>query len=377
MRYIVPAVKQLLYAVLVLIGGLCAAEIALRAQRVERGLAASEIHDRSSLEFYVMPSTETFQQLRPLTKIPITPAGGGSDFVLETNSFGLRGPEVAVPKPRGVFRVICLGDETTVAAHLPPDQTYCARLQERLQAQTQLTIEVINAGIPHGCPLTEYLLLKQRLIGLQPDVVMLHIDPTDVRDDRAIRPFTWIGDDGLPLAAVHPATMKSGGTSLFRLADEFAVVDWLRQNGVDFWEQETSGVAGSPNEEGAGEGASTFDSASIDRALSAVKYAWAVAGGAYCELIVTSAREPFRMPNWSLAEYSREHGIPYADAAALLGGARGQNGDPTGDRLTASEHDVYASVQAEAIVAHVPGIWTKPSPASIPALPDIARNPAE
>ncbi|REJ76823.1 MAG: hypothetical protein DWQ34_22325 [Planctomycetota bacterium] len=377
LRSIVGALKQLLYAVLVLIAGLCAAEVTLRAQRVQRHLTTADLRSHSAQAAYVAPSDQTFQQLAPLSKFLVT-ADDGEEFILETNSFGLRGPEVTVPKPGGVFRVICLGDETTLAAALPAEQTYCERLEEYLQARTQLRVEVVNAGLPHGCPLSSYLLLKQRLIGLQPDVVLLHIDPTDVQDDLAIRPFTWMDADGRPLAAVHPAAGKPHDSSLARLSDEFAVLDWLREHGIRLWQEETAGKAGRSSPVADRADSSQPEAARIAQTLAPVLLVRDVAAGAYAEFIISSARDPFGKTTWSLADYSQEQSLTHVDAASLLTPSTGDDPGEAGiARLNVVGHDRYAAALAEAVMNRVAGIWTEPPPSSIPTLPDIARTPAQ
>lgn len=60
------------------------------------------------------------------------------------NSLGLRGPEIQVPKPVGVFRVLLLGDSITLGGRLPEEETFASRL-ERLLAPEKA--ETINAGV--------------------------------------------------------------------------------------------------------------------------------------------------------------------------------------------------------------------------------------
>lgn len=67
-----------------------------------------------------------------------------------TNSLGFRDEEIAVPKPQGVYRIVCIGGSTTVEGPRN-DLTYPKTLQQLLRDyfQTPL-IEVINCGVDGG-----------------------------------------------------------------------------------------------------------------------------------------------------------------------------------------------------------------------------------
>ena len=123
----------------------------------------------------VMPGNETFLRMRALASVEREVPETAEVVAFRTNSFGLRGPEIELPKPSGVFRILCLGDETTVAAEVGEELTYCNQLQQLLQPFTDLKVEVVNAGLPGGCPLTCELLLRHRLLGIQPDLILLHL----------------------------------------------------------------------------------------------------------------------------------------------------------------------------------------------------------
>ncbi|HEB53493.1 MAG TPA: hypothetical protein ENI87_09590, partial [bacterium] len=50
-------------------------------------------------------------------------------FRLRTNSLGLRGPDVAVPKPPGTFRIVMLGDSVTFGWGVDDEVTFARRLE--------------------------------------------------------------------------------------------------------------------------------------------------------------------------------------------------------------------------------------------------------
>ena len=122
---------------------------------------------------------------------------------VRTNSLGLRGPELVVPKPADLYRIVVLGDETIFAPETPDSDHFCSQLQSLLQTRSNTKFEVINAGVPGHCPLTEFLHFKQRLIALQPDLVLLHFDWSDVSDDRLIRRRAKCDRAGVPQSVPH------------------------------------------------------------------------------------------------------------------------------------------------------------------------------
>lgn len=133
----------------------------------------------------------------------------GEPVTITVNSHGLRGPEVAVPKPAGVYRVLCLGDETVLGRYVDEPHTMPARLQQLLQAHTRLRVEVLNGGVPGDCPLLAWLRLRHSLLALQPDLIVLHVDMTDIDDDRRRRRDTRLDSASTPIACPHPVLVRS------------------------------------------------------------------------------------------------------------------------------------------------------------------------
>ncbi len=64
------------------------------------------------------------------------------------DSRGYTGREVALPKPAGEFRVVCMGDSCTFGENVPLAQTYPARLEKLLkQRMAGRAVRVVNAGV--------------------------------------------------------------------------------------------------------------------------------------------------------------------------------------------------------------------------------------
>lgn len=193
--------KQLLTAVIVVVVLLCLFEIGLRVYDSHTGqITRSDLYDQG----FVAKSRSCYVELKPLLHVEVVPENGSAPFELQTNSLGLRGAEITLPKPPGTWRILCLGDERTAALDLPEAQTYCGHLQRYLQSRSSVPVEVWNAGVPGGCPLLSSLQFRQKLSGLQADLVLVNFDMSDVWDDYHLRPYTRLDRDNRPLACFHP-----------------------------------------------------------------------------------------------------------------------------------------------------------------------------
>lgn len=105
------------------------------------------------------------------------------DVHYETNSLGFRNPEITMPKPEGVCRVLGLGDSQTMGIGVERDDTYLSILQTRLQSRTpQSRIEVINAGVPGWGTSQELARLEHMGANLEPDIVIVGVGTNDTRD---------------------------------------------------------------------------------------------------------------------------------------------------------------------------------------------------
>lgn len=102
------------------------------------------------------------------------------EILLETNRFGFRGPEISIPKPPHITRILFLGDSVTFGLRLEYRQTFPYQVGAILNRETDIRYETINAGIPGYSTWQEYLLYEQTLAQLQPDIVVLTFVLNDV-----------------------------------------------------------------------------------------------------------------------------------------------------------------------------------------------------
>src|SRR5439155_23291995 len=123
----------------------------------------------------------------------------GTEF--NTNALGLRDREIVRPKPPSVFRVLLQGDSFTEGGGLPVEMTVAKRVEAALNGHgCRTTVEVVNAGVASYSPILEYLQLKHVSLALQPDLVVLNFDMTDVHDDWVRTAVARLDADGLPVA---------------------------------------------------------------------------------------------------------------------------------------------------------------------------------
>lgn len=134
------------------------------------------------------------------------------------NSLGYRGPEIAIPKPEGVFRIAVIGGSTTYGFFLEPEETYPAQLQEILREEYGYnTIEVINTGAPYYSTWDSLVNLEFRILDLEPDLILVYDNINDVYA-RNVPPDCYQGLN--PLRGLSPISgiWHGGEGSLSRSA---------------------------------------------------------------------------------------------------------------------------------------------------------------
>ncbi len=95
------------------------------------------------------------------------------------NALGLRGPELAPRRPEGALRVLALGDSITFGYHVADAETWPAQLEARLGARG-VRAEVVNGGCGHFTITDERAYLEERLLSLEPSVVVVQFCSNDV-----------------------------------------------------------------------------------------------------------------------------------------------------------------------------------------------------
>ena len=100
---------------------------------------------------------------------------------ININSHGFRGPEFEVQKPEGTYRVFVIGGSSTFGLGTADNATIPAHL-ERMYLETDLPfrVEVINAGITGAQSYIEHMLVKDRILGMDPDLLIVYDGHNDI-----------------------------------------------------------------------------------------------------------------------------------------------------------------------------------------------------
>jgi lysophospholipase L1-like esterase len=96
---------------------------------------------------------------------------------VEVNSLGMRGPEVALAKAPGTFRVAAIGDSLTFGYGVLGEEAWPAALGRALNENPGLlgaqTVEVLNLGVSGYNSQDEAVVLEKKALALDPDVVVV------------------------------------------------------------------------------------------------------------------------------------------------------------------------------------------------------------
>jgi len=119
----------------------------------------------------------------------------------KTNSKGLRDKEYDYDKPRGKFRIVCLGDSVTFGWGISAGDRFTEILESKFR-----NVEVINIGVPAYGLDQMLLFLKREGVRYNPDLVVVYLIPDDLRRvfySGAPKPlFGLSGDNKLALLNV-------------------------------------------------------------------------------------------------------------------------------------------------------------------------------
>jgi lysophospholipase L1-like esterase len=137
------------------------------------------------------------------------------------NSLGLRGREVTLPKPDGLYRVVCEGGSTTFDLLAVNDSlAWPAQLEGHLGPGT----DVVNAGFPGWTSVQSLIALELRDVDLSPDLVVVYSGINDLQPAGHV-PFAR--DYSLGHGEILPRVLGAVEPPL-PLVARSVFVEWLR-----------------------------------------------------------------------------------------------------------------------------------------------------
>ena len=94
---------------------------------------------------------------------------------INTNSYGIRGPEFPMDKPDNTYRIIIVGGSTTFGHGASSDDTTIpAFIQKKFNEKNMpMNVHVINAGVNSLYSFTEVYHIKNKLMKFEPDLRFL------------------------------------------------------------------------------------------------------------------------------------------------------------------------------------------------------------
>lgn len=121
------------------------------------------------------------------------------DALVETNRFGLRGPEISQEKPERTYRIAGLGDSHMFGQGVGQEEFYLALLQRKLNesAESGWRFETLNFGTPGYNTVMEVGTFEHRALAFDPDLVLLHfigndlVAPHFLLPPRRLDPSDW------------------------------------------------------------------------------------------------------------------------------------------------------------------------------------------
>jgi hypothetical protein len=387
--------RHFISAILLLALLLCGAEVGVRIYEVVQGRpVCSETTAECLIDptHLAVPSWLANLELKPHAVVEVKNRDQKRKIEVRTNSLGLRGPELVVPKPPETYRIVVLGDETIFSPETSEQDHFTTELAALLHERTRLRIEVVNAGIPGACPLTEFLLFKQKLLAIQPDLVLLHYDWSDATDDRQLRRRTRSDSHGTPLSCAHASLHGSVRKPhpLDQVRQQFRLVDWGLVATGNQWKQQINQQAAISREAGTNAYAWLRDehpesNVSVMQSFQPIGDVARLSQGTCFQMVVMTSPKPWqvsarctsgqgirmkagvtsdacypnRAPFEALEDFASELNVPYVDLSMpLMSGERPEaNYLRYAPRWSPTGHRRVAEYLAGFLNERIPGPW--------------------
>lgn len=141
-----------------------------------------------------------------------------------TNSLGYRTPEVAVPKPPDVYRIVVLGSSNTMGHGVGDGLMYARLLEDWLNsgaAGVDRRVEVVNLAVSGDAPSQTLLRLQKDVPALEPDWILNDVTVLDYSLEELHLQSTVRAGRPIPFGYVR-AVLESAGVSAADSNSEFS-----------------------------------------------------------------------------------------------------------------------------------------------------------
>lgn len=151
---------------------------------------------QSKLLFYGQCGIPSLYEPHPYMDYHGTPNYKSPDGLNIHNSYGFRGPEVVIPKPKGTYRIVALGGSTTYTVDVKDwRKDYPRQLEKELRKRyNHSNIEVVNAGLNSWNTHESLINFEFNVLDLQPDMIIIYDSINDVHS-RLVNPSLYQGDN--------------------------------------------------------------------------------------------------------------------------------------------------------------------------------------
>ena len=111
------------------------------------------------------------------------------------NALGYRDDPIAIPKPEGEYRIVCMGGSTTYTSFVEDYKgSYPLLLQEALRGAGFAHVRVINAGTPAHSTFESLVNFEFRILDLDPDMIIIYHAVNDLMARLVWPPSAYRGD---------------------------------------------------------------------------------------------------------------------------------------------------------------------------------------
>ena len=137
--------------------------------------------------------------------MPEQPPGTTWGKAVARNSDGFRDREFQKPKPAGTQRVVVLGDSFTWGVGLDPEEALSKLLESDLERPPgRGRIEVVSAAIPGHNTVEESILLEEKGLSYEPDVVLVVYNLNDIEYLPLLDPDRASSDVAVEVVELDP-----------------------------------------------------------------------------------------------------------------------------------------------------------------------------